>query len=1324
MALEKPLRWELQLHNRITHMTFTRTNRVSTTVVALLTVVSLLLSAFPAPFFVAAQEPDPTQNQTQTNGQDQNPPSNIVNLPPEPTPELSLQTVVTPETGTLKVCKIVLDTTGAVSTGNGVEADFSVRVTGPNGYDETVEFSAPLTLTDNLVTDNGAELDAVCVSETVPVGEYRYAEEVIDSTAVWAEPRYHDFFTENPPQALSDFAQYAADGSEGDTDDNDGVANVSKNKARTIAVVNQIERLPLPPVCANGKNLLENGSFEEPTPTKNTAFGGTWEIFKNVAGWVIPEAGLEIWKGLYGGANHGVQNAELDGTESVAISQTIDTIPGATYEIKFDFTPRPGRGTTDNNVEARVNGIPVLTATGDGTGLTENNWQTFSITFVATDDETDITFADIGEPNSFGGAIDNTAVCFVREPIKEEPKLCSVGEGVAISFTAEPKKNNGQPVDANRRTVAALDTVASYSNFFGKDTNSFNPNDFFSLGITGELVYEFIGKIAVDQAGPDIAIWEITGGPTNQVSDEKAEVFVSEDGVTFVSLGIVTGDAALDIAPAGLDYVRFVKLVDKSTGVQGANGDGYDVDAITIIEGSCSQYATVVAHKIVCTDETDLPNYGTGQGVPNITAETAINWVNDPNNSSCRLVPDWQFEWTANQSSDPGDTATGAAGAPWTTFGPTDANGMTSVFVPATQLLTQNKLWFREVLKDGFIPFTHQAQGGKNTDNVSAEFYCHIDVLNYDNREFIDNMKVGETYHCVAWNVPEVEQCSAIVEARIVLEAKGNAGAGQTNEDILLGDGTRVDYGEWFPLTSDTLGTYIADAKNATAFTDPKNTNGLFVSRNGDGTMNVVLYGDHAPGGNTNHEWIIGSVEIRDANIAAATKLAGDFKFENHPEGGDRVPSNDNFDVLNSPTDTSVAFKMWVDTASDGFKVTIDNKSIETCDEDDRDPTTRTIGGVKWHDLNEDGVKDENEPLLNGWTITATNGETSTTTVTDIDGKYRFTLPYGTWTVSETMQSGWIQSAVRLDGELVEGSSCVIDLQAKSPVADPACDFGNYQTKIEVPKQLITACKFDNSEDPVIGWGITISNGTTEGTYELTTGADGCVYQFVNPFLGPWDVTEEDRDGWTFADHDAQGGVALLDDNQVPFCRFFEFVQSESSARTANESSEEDGPAGQILSEFSCDFYNDQDLTDDGIDPDPEDRSNRQSGSRPRQAEARVAGAATQCIILNDFMQIAWDNNPFEVLKLQIFLNAYLGLDMPLNGDFDQTVADAVMRFQEQHHDEIIKPWFERGIVPHDRPTGFVYKTTRWKINDILCPGVEPYPSFDGETLTENVVIR
>ena len=78
--------------------------------------------------------------------------------------------------------------------------------------------------------------------------------------------------------------------------------------------------------------------------------------------------------------------------------------------------------------------------------------------------------------------------------------------------------------------------------------------------------------------------------------------------------------------------------------------------------------------------------------------------------------------------------------------------------------------------------------------------------------------------------------------------------------------------------------------------------------------------------------------------------------------------------------------------------------------------------GVKFNDLNQNGVQDAGEPGLPGWTIhvfdTATMALVQSTVTrrptrapATPDGFYSFTLTPGSYTVCEALQAGWTQTA-------------------------------------------------------------------------------------------------------------------------------------------------------------------------------------------------------------------------------------------------------------------------------------------------------------------------
>ncbi|MDA9129296.1 hypothetical protein N9J72_02360 [Candidatus Gracilibacteria bacterium] len=73
------------------------------------------------------------------------------------------------------------------------------------------------------------------------------------------------------------------------------------------------------------------------------------------------------------------------------------------------------------------------------------------------------------------------------------------------------------------------------------------------------------------------------------------------------------------------------------------------------------------------------------------------------------------------------------------------------------------------------------------------------------------------------------------------------------------------------------------------------------------------------------------------------------------------------------------------------------------------------------------------------------------------------------------------------------------------------------------------------------------------------------------------------------------------------------------------------------------------------------------------------------------------NNDTGEVELLESFLISQ-GEDLEIDGRYSQDDFEAVKRFQLEYKAEILDPW---GIT---EPTGFVFRTTVNKINEIACP--------------------
>ncbi|MCK4918998.1 MAG: DUF5011 domain-containing protein [Candidatus Pacebacteria bacterium] len=93
------------------------------------------------------------------------------------------------------------------------------------------------------------------------------------------------------------------------------------------------------------------------------------------------------------------------------------------------------------------------------------------------------------------------------------------------------------------------------------------------------------------------------------------------------------------------------------------------------------------------------------------------------------------------------------------------------------------------------------------------------------------------------------------------------------------------------------------------------------------------------------------------------------------------------------------------------------------------------------------------------------------------------------------------------------------------------------------------------------------------------------------------------------------------------------------------------------------------------------------------------------CNYLLEYIKLGTDNNPVEVKKLETFLNVFEGENLAVNGIYEQVDFDAVSRFQEKYLDLVLSPW------SHNSSTGYVYITTKKRINEIYCQKEFPLTS-------------
>ncbi|OGI65111.1 hypothetical protein A3A95_04395 [Candidatus Nomurabacteria bacterium RIFCSPLOWO2_01_FULL_39_18] len=226
-------------------------------------------------------------------------------------------------------------------------------------------------------------------------------------------------------------------------------------------------------ICNPNVELLQNGGFEDVEVTDSKK----WTIFPwdtPGLGWTSNTLvyGLEIQAGyseddLPWLAHSGSQYAEIDGGDTQRVLQNIATIPGATYEISFAYSPRPHIALADNRTSILANDTVLGTVSADGTSLTNTDWKTKKYSHVATTANTAFALLDTSEelvPTGTGMFIDSVSV-----KCHSLPQLPQCSDTVDND---DPEDSLADANDPGCHTDLHADNAASYDPDDNNETNA------------------------------------------------------------------------------------------------------------------------------------------------------------------------------------------------------------------------------------------------------------------------------------------------------------------------------------------------------------------------------------------------------------------------------------------------------------------------------------------------------------------------------------------------------------------------------------------------------------------------------------------------------------------------------------------------------------------------------------------------------------------------------------------------------------------------------------------------------------------------------------
>jgi hypothetical protein len=628
---------------------------------------------------------------------------------------------------------------------------------------------------------------------------------------------------------------------------------------------------------------------------------------------------------------------------------------------------------------------------------------------------------------------------------------------------------------------------------------------------------------------------------------------------------------------------------------------------------------TITAYKVICTDEKDLPNWGSGG--PDITATTAQNWV--ATHESCHLA-EWNFQWAPDGTANPGDNATGVPTG-WNSF----ATGV-ATSIPANALA-----WVRENISTDYIPFV----GASNQSNVSAEMYCSSDVLNYDNYDFINPVVAGTAYYCVGFNSPKVSTeitntAETIVVKSADLETQAMPAA------FLTPSGKWFFYNDTTDAVDNNLGTFVT---------------GPAVAPIGTGSTDMVLA---AANSRTN----IATFAFSNVKLSDIKTLA----FSSYSHSGVSGPSESPYLVFNVSFDgTGVYQSRLVYVPANNGAVPQD--AWNTNDTIQSGAGQWVYSGATWP----------------GGVIPGTTPKTWSQILSDYPNAR--VLPVGGLMgvrVGEPGPAGY-------EGNV---DKFVIGIQTGSNIHTKTFDFE--PTAVAPQTGTLKIVKHT-----VGGNGSFTFNVTGQSPVVVTTSANEGLSSNLVLAAGEYDVSEGAQSGWSFT------SATCSDANQ----------------ETTTQSDISNGKHITLLASHTvtCYFDNNKVAIDTPTTFTTTSTGGGRSGGRSSGGGGgRVLGASTtntSCIPpITMYMKYGWKNDVSQVKALQSFLNDYMHTSLTVNGVFGKDTFAAVKAFQKQEGDKVLNPWVglpASGIKSKDTPTGYVYQTTKWHINNIVCPGSEEFPA-------------
>ncbi|MEQ9518387.1 MAG: cadherin-like domain-containing protein, partial [Parvibaculum sp.] len=324
---------------------------------------------------------------------------------------------------------------------------------------------------------------------------------------------------------------------------------------------------------------LNIGTVSSTRTIINSSFEGSDQDFQaSVDGWSTDSDAIEVWSAEQDNqsASHGDNYVELNNDkidhydDANDIYQNVQTVDGASYTLTFDLSPRPGYDASVNRIDVVWDGQVVDTISLNGTGNSDNVWQSFSYTLEGDGDISKLQFREAGTDVDYGRGmrLDNVVLTETIEGDARGEINSSIDLPDITSSLTDTDGSESLSIAISGLPVGATitDGTHTFTATEGNVSADVDGWDLTSLSVTPPTDYSGTMSLSVDATST-----EASNGSTNTVSVPMNVQIATPDGETI--------NGTEQIAVAGE-----TKTIDINNFAD--TDDGFTVTAQNVVGGS------------------------------------------------------------------------------------------------------------------------------------------------------------------------------------------------------------------------------------------------------------------------------------------------------------------------------------------------------------------------------------------------------------------------------------------------------------------------------------------------------------------------------------------------------------------------------------------------------------------------------------------------------------------------------------------------------------------------------------------------------------------